>query len=109
MELQSAVRKEDEINFTVWAPLKEKMLLHVVGPVDEHYEMQKNEEGYWSVSIKNLRGDLLYFFNPDGAKDYPDPASHFQPQGVHGPSQVITHEKYTWNDGTWKGLAPEEM
>jgi len=109
MELQSAVRKESEINFTVWAPLKEKMILHIVKPVDEQYEMQKKEEGYWSVSIQNFSGDVLYFFKPDGEKDYPDPASNFQPQGVHGASQIVNHENYKWNDDTWKGLPLEEM
>lgn len=109
MELQSAVRKENKIQFSVWAPLKEKMILHIVKPFDEQYEMRKNEEGYWKVSIKNLDGDILYFFKPNGEKDYPDPASNFQPQGVHGPSQVINHEDYKWNDEVWKGLPLEEM
>ena len=109
MELQSAIKKEKEIVFSVWAPGKEKMSLHIVKPVDKQFEMQKNEEGYWNVSIEHLPGDVLYFFKPDGEKDYPDPTSNFQPQGVHGPSQLVIHKNYKWNDEAWKGIPLEEM
>ena len=37
-------------------------------------------------------------------KLYPDPASHFQPQGVHGPSQVIDHRRFAWSDDDWPGV-----
>lgn len=41
--------------------------------------------------------------------DRPDPASHFQPQGVHGPSQVIDHSTSPWQDAGWKGVPLAEM
>jgi maltooligosyltrehalose trehalohydrolase len=53
--------------------------------------------------------DCRYFFKPDGEKDYPDPASFYQPEGVHGPSQVVNHSLYQWNDQEWKGLPLEEL
>jgi maltooligosyltrehalose trehalohydrolase len=34
---------------------------------------------------------------------YPDPASRFQPEGPHGPSQVVDPSRFAWTDGAWKG------
>jgi maltooligosyltrehalose trehalohydrolase len=39
---------------------------------------------------------------PDGTR-VPDPASRFQPQDVHGPSEVIDPSAYQWSDSAWRG------
>jgi len=44
-----------------------------------------------------------YFLKLEGERRLPDPASRFQPEGVHGPSEVYD-PRYTWNDAAWKGL-----
>jgi maltooligosyltrehalose trehalohydrolase len=46
---------------------------------------------------------------PDGERDYPDPASFYQPEGVHGPSQVIDHSSHEWRASTWRGLPLQDM
>jgi maltooligosyltrehalose trehalohydrolase len=89
--------------FVVWAPLKNKMLLHLIDPINKKYEMQKNAAGYFHLTIDAVP-NTKYFFVPEGQKDLPDPASQFQPDGVHGPSQVIDHSKFEWSDTTWKGI-----
>src|SRR5262249_2415703 len=38
---------------------------------------------------------------------YPDPASRFQPEGPHGPSEVVDPSRYSWRDGRWKGISIE--
>ncbi len=38
---------------------------------------------------------------------YPDPESRFQPQGPHGPSQVVDPAAFQWTDAEWKGIDPE--
>lgn len=40
----------------------------------------------------------------DGKGPFPDPASRFQPDGVHGCSQVVDHSSFKWSDNSWKGL-----
>src|SRR5436853_6776069 len=82
--------------FTVWAPLKEKMTLRIVHPFDKRTEMHKDEQGYFQA-IEKVEAGCKYFFNVDG-RDLPDPASKFQPEGVHGPSQSIDHRSYKWKD-----------
>lgn len=34
---------------------------------------------------------------------FPDPASRFQPQGPHGPSQIVDATTFIWSDAGWKG------
>src|SRR5262249_61530593 len=41
----------------------------------------------------------------DGPDSYPDPASRFQPEGPHGPSQLIDPGRFAWTDRAWKGVA----
>ena len=35
---------------------------------------------------------------------WPDPCSRFQPQGVHGPSQVVDPDAFEWTDAQWRGV-----
>jgi maltooligosyltrehalose trehalohydrolase len=105
----SALFKNDSWQFKVWAPEKEQMMLHIVAPFEETFSMQKNDEGYFTAEVKSKEKELQYFFNPDGNKDFPDPASQYQPAGVHGPSQTVDHSLFKWTDEDWKGLPLEEM
>src|SRR5678809_961042 len=57
-------------HFTVWAPEKQKMKLHVVAPFDRQFDMQKNEEGYFSVEVETTEKDLRYFFKPEGDNNW---------------------------------------
>jgi maltooligosyltrehalose trehalohydrolase len=52
-------------------------------------------------------GDL-YAYELDGEGLFPDPASRFQPQGVHGPSAIVDHRSFKWSDDTWRGLPLEQ-
>src|SRR5262249_35924462 len=38
---------------------------------------------------------------------FPDPASRFQPEGPHGPSQIVNPSTYRWNDDHWNGVRIE--
>src|SRR5690606_32097964 len=95
--------------FTVWAPLKERMNLHLVHPVEKIFPMIKNEEGYFELEIDHIGPGSRYFFQPEGERDLPDPASHHQPEGVHGPSEVVDHGSYPWQDQHWKGIPFHEL
>ena len=45
----------------------------------------------------------------DRGPSYPDPASRFQPEGVHGPSEVIDPLAFRWSDETWPGLTIDDL
>ena len=95
--------------FTVWAPGKEKMSLHIVHPEEREVEMERAEWGYYTAEITDAVPGMRYFYKPDGKQDYPDPASHYQPEGVHGPSEVVDHSTYAWRDTKWKNLPLQDL
>src|SRR5690349_24546356 len=97
--------ESDRTTFCVWAPLKQKVTLILE---DKIFPMAKNELGYWSTSLPNVRPGDSYFFELDDEKKLPDPASMFQKSGVHGRS-VVVDRNYQWTDRNWKGMPLAEM
>lgn len=95
--------------FTVWAPARQKMALHLVFPDERKLEMQQDEWGYFSVTADDVPPGSRYFFTSEDEQDFPDPGSHYQPEGVHGPSEVIDHHSYQWHDSHWKGIPFKEL
>ncbi len=94
--------------FTVWAPLHPAVYLHLLKPVEQMLPMQQAENGYFVLDTDAKAGTLYYYHLPDTG-DFPDPASHYQPDGVDGPSAVVDHEAYNWQDTGWKGLPLPEF
>jgi maltooligosyltrehalose trehalohydrolase len=63
-------------------------------------------DGWFSAVVDDAGTGWLYRFLLDGDGPYPDPASRFQPDGPHGPSQVVDPGAFTWSDSGWQGVAP---
>ncbi|WP_234734470.1 malto-oligosyltrehalose trehalohydrolase [Tellurirhabdus bombi] len=95
--------------FTVWAPKKKSMVLHLVHPKEQKIEMTADKWGYFRVEVEDVGPGARYFFRPDDKEDYPDLASHYQPEGVHGPSEVVDHTTYQWNDKEWHGIPFKDL
>lgn len=87
--------------FTLWAPLLQQAAIHLVAPEDRLIPMTRDERGYWRATVTDVELGAHYFYQWDGETDRPDPASHCQPQGVHGPSQVVDHA-FDWTDASWQ-------
>ena len=51
----------------------------------------------------SVHGDR-YRFRLDDGEPVADPASGWQPDGVHGPSAVVDHRRFTWTDEDWRGV-----
>ncbi len=71
--------------------------------------MSKDQEGYFYVEVPGDLSGAKYVYVLDGVKERPDPASRFQPEGVHGPSAVVDPGAHSWKDHEWKGLALRDM
>ena len=89
--------------FVVWAPFAEKVDVHIVAPQERLLPLERDAQGYHSAQFYDVKSDSLYFYQLDGKKEYPDPASRFQPDGVHGPSQIVD-STFMWEDHAWPGL-----
>jgi len=87
----------------VWAPFAEKVEAHVVAPQERLLPLRKDEQGYHHTFAEDVQPGDLYFYRINGVKDRPDPASRFQPEGIHGPSQVVDPQ-FAWEDVCWFGL-----
>jgi malto-oligosyltrehalose trehalohydrolase len=93
---------EDGVTFRLWAPGARSVDLII----DKPASMARNGE-WFELHAPNARPGTRYRFRIDGELDIPDPASHFQPDDVHGPSEVIDR-RYAWQCADWKGRPWEE-
>ena len=75
--------------FRVWAPAVSTVELILAGSTERAVPLFRSADGYFARELENIPSGTLYRYRLDGDRDRPDPASRFQPQGVHGPSQVI--------------------
>jgi len=94
---------EGRTRFLVWAPLAKQVQVHLVSPGEALWPLQKDDRCYFSGVVAGAEPGCLYFYRLNGEQDFPDPASRFQPRGVHGPSQVVDSH-FSWDDGHWCGL-----
>ena len=74
------------VHFRVWAPKCRRV---EVATDRGHTALEPEADGYFSGAVSDLRAGSRYSFRLDGGESRPDPASRYQPEGVHGPSQVI--------------------
>lgn len=100
------VQPDGGVHFRVWAPLKSKVHVVIEGGMSKSpgIELMPEDNGYFSGLAGDAGNSTLYRYRLDEDNNlYPDPASRFQPQGPHGPSQVVDPEKFEWTDGKWRG------
>ena len=89
--------------FRVWAPGHSQVTL--IAGSDRRLEvaMRRCESGYWEALLENAPAGTRYHYRIDDRLERPDPASRFQPEGVHGPSEVVD-AAFEWGDESWRGL-----
>ena len=90
------------VTFRLWAPAAHEV--EVV--TDRATAMQKRGE-WFEARIGGARDGTRYSFRIDGEIEIPDPGSHFQPDDVHAPSEVIDHT-YDWQCRDWTGRPWDE-
>jgi len=88
--------------FRVWAPRAHRVEVAIDARADAHV-MTRDADGYWTARIEDAPPGTLYRYRLDGTA-YPDPCSRFQPQGPHGPSQVVDAQAFEWHDAQWRGI-----
>ncbi len=101
--LSASYLGEGRTEFCVWAPKARQVDVHILEPEDRLIPMQGAEKGYFQVVAQDVEPGALYIYRLNEESEFPDPASRFQPRGVHGPSQVM-HTEFSWTDTEWKGV-----
>ncbi|MGJ3247632.1 MAG: malto-oligosyltrehalose trehalohydrolase [Elainellaceae cyanobacterium] len=109
MQIGATYLGHGQCKFTVWAPQLQKVAVEIVAPDPKIVSLEPAERGYWTTTVGGLSADTQYRYQLDETSSYPDPASQWQPNGVHGASQVVDHHAFSWTDSNWKGIPLEEL
>ena len=93
----------------VWAPARQRVSVAHGANLERSAPLaaEKESEGIFSGVVDGLTTGGRYALRlDDDPHPYPDPASRFQPEGPHGPSELVDSTTFAWTDGAWKGIAP---
>jgi maltooligosyltrehalose trehalohydrolase len=92
-------------HFRLWAPRRERVdVVLEDGSPPRPLAREPGGAGYFSGLVEGVGAGARYRFRLDRESPlYPDPASRFQPDGPHGPSEVIDPTAFRWSDGEWRG------
>lgn len=96
----------DGVDFRVWAPKASSVSLMLI---DEARQLPMNPEGHghFSIAVNGIPPGRRYCYLLNGEIPRPDPVSRYQPEGVHGPSEVVDPGEFSWEDQDWKGFPLE--
>ena len=84
---------DNGVSFRVWAPKHDRA--EIVFEGGRELPLIAEDHGYHTaVDPRAQAGDRYRIRLGNDADLYPDPASHYQPDGVHGPSQVVDHTAF---------------
>ena len=100
-----ATFEDGGVRFRAISPTAERMEVVVDG---ETHTLTKTGDATFEVFVPEVQAGARYHLLKDGTK-MPDPASRFQPEGVHGPSEVINPHTYEWHDESWRGVAQQDL
>lgn len=92
------------VHFRVWAPAAQRVEVVLGGAADGRaIALAPEPGGYFAGMAREAGPGTLYRYRLDGGDAFPDPASRFQPEGPHGPSQVVDPDAFHWTDDAWRG------
>jgi maltooligosyltrehalose trehalohydrolase len=97
--------------FRVWAPEIRQLSVVLSKPAaaTDVYPLSKAADGTFSSVLAGTRPGDRYRYQIDGTGSFPDPASRCQPEGVHGPSEIINPGTFVWTDQDWKGIGLRDL
>ena len=98
------------VRWRVWAPRAdhvELILLH--DDKRPSISLEREPHGYFSRTQTDVADGQRYFFRLNDGPERPDPASLWQPDGVHGPSAVVRSDNFIWSPTAWTGIARKDL
>jgi maltooligosyltrehalose trehalohydrolase len=106
-----AWREGENTRFRVWAPTKQRVevVLRTPGRTGAGCVLDRAADGSFGGVVPGIGPGDLYGYRLDHEGVYPDPAARFQPEGVHGPSQVVDASRFVWTDHQWRGVRLRDL
>jgi maltooligosyltrehalose trehalohydrolase len=87
-------------HFRVWAPRRRAVEV-IEADTGRADALEAESDGWFAGLVPRAAAGFRYRFRLDGGGAFPDPASRFQPEGPHGPSEVVDPGAFAWTDGGW--------
>ncbi|MDG5798806.1 malto-oligosyltrehalose trehalohydrolase [Marinilabiliaceae bacterium ANBcel2] len=94
------------LNALVWSPFAD--MIEIVFKNGDKHDLSKTSYGFWYGEKLNYR-DNYYKVRVDGKREFPDPASLCQDNGVHGFSKIIDINQFQWSDHNWQGIDQKDL
>ena len=98
------------VKFSVWATKANEVVLVLrSNGLVSRFSMERDDAAVFAVFVESANAGDTYAFEVDGSGPFPDPRSRFQPDGVHGFSEIVDPGAFAWSDSTWTGLGAEGL
>jgi maltooligosyltrehalose trehalohydrolase len=107
MPFGAEYRDDGSVRFRLWAPAAHQVELCLAGS-NMATPLEQRDNGWFELITDAAKPGTRYRFRIDSGQEIPDPASRFQPEDVHGPSEVIDAETFDWKEQAWRGRPWEE-
>ncbi|ODS52890.1 MAG: malto-oligosyltrehalose trehalohydrolase [Acidobacteria bacterium SCN 69-37] len=107
--------------FRVWAPQVSRVEVELSSPSATHdgrpdrpadlvtHALARDHDGFHTAVVGHASAGTSYRYRLDGRGPFPDPASRWQPFGVHGPSVVVDPTTFAWTDAAWTGVPLDRL
>ncbi|HSI23779.1 MAG TPA: malto-oligosyltrehalose trehalohydrolase [Methylophilaceae bacterium] len=110
MPFGTQVLDDGRVRFRLWAPASEKVSLCIEQGTDElSLPMEAQPQGWFECITDRAGAGTRYRYRISDEMRVPDPASRYNPDDVHQPSEVIAPQSFTWTDTHWRGRPWEEV
>lgn len=97
-----------QVRFRLWAPKAKQINVCLVEDQERSLPMLGSDGGWFELTTDLAAPGSRYKFQIDGGIKVPDPASRYQPNDVHGPSEVVNPSAFAWEDEIWRGRSWED-
>ncbi len=101
MRFGAEVQADHSVRFSIWAPAQLSLSVAIDGAAP--LPLRAGADGWHELTSAAAHPGTRYRFLLADGSELPDPASRFQPEDVHGHSEVIDPIAYRWSDGRWAG------
>ena len=109
MPFGAELQPDGALRFRLWAPGARHVDLCLEFASKENMlPMKRDDNGWYILVTDRAKPGTFYRFRIDSDQRVPDPASRYQPNDIHGPSQVIDPTVWEWTDSDWRGRPWEE-
>ena len=100
----------NQTHFRVWTPKRRSVSVEILdGETRRRHVLTRDKHGYFTGNVPDAGPHALYQYVLDDQLARPDPASRYQPDGVHGASEIVHPSAYPWTDLSWKGVAKRDL